>query len=294
MEPSQQIVASRNGHYAENIVFVDGLWGCGKTMLSPIIAAMDRAELLSYSYEIEHLCALHYLGKMTLDRASSLIRMYTDLKLYNQMMGRDVNFRPTDLSSATNDSNPSRYFQRLFEKDDEVIPEKIKNERPILNLATHNLIPFAAPIFDDLEKRAKFIEVVRHPLFMVKQQALNFDHLINDARDFTVYYTYQGNKFPYYARGWEEEYLECNSIEKAILYQYHLTKLSKEAYAKASNVLVIPFEKFVIAPDGYMKDIEKMLSSTVTEQTKAMMKKQKVPRENIISGIDLEIYRRCR
>ena len=52
---------SRKNHFAEKTVFVDGLPGCGKTLFSSIISAMDKVELLSYSYEIEHICQLFYL-----------------------------------------------------------------------------------------------------------------------------------------------------------------------------------------------------------------------------------------
>ena len=47
-------VAVRTSHLAEKIVFVDGMPGCGKTMLSPIVAALPRIELLQYAYEIEY------------------------------------------------------------------------------------------------------------------------------------------------------------------------------------------------------------------------------------------------
>ena len=50
------------------------------------------------------------------------------------MMGRDTNFRYTDLSSAFQDSNPLRYFRRIFGEGDIVIPERIRNQKPILNL----------------------------------------------------------------------------------------------------------------------------------------------------------------
>ncbi len=104
---------SREEYFAEKIVFVDGLPGCGKTLFSNVISAMDRVELLSYSYEIEHICQLFYLDKIQLDAATVMISLQADLKLYNTMMGRDVNFRPSDLSSAIRYHNPSKYFDRL-------------------------------------------------------------------------------------------------------------------------------------------------------------------------------------
>ena len=96
----------RKPHLAEKIIIVDGQGGCGKTMLSPIIAALDRVELLTYAYQTEHICALRYLNKIDNNTAITMVRMLTDLQLYNTMMSREVNFRPRDLSSVFRDANP--------------------------------------------------------------------------------------------------------------------------------------------------------------------------------------------
>ena len=53
----------RQKQLTEKIVIVDGQPGCGKTMLSPIIASMERVELLSYAFEIEFICRLFHLKK---------------------------------------------------------------------------------------------------------------------------------------------------------------------------------------------------------------------------------------
>jgi hypothetical protein len=59
------------------------------------------------------------------------------------------------------------------------------------------------------------------------------------------------------------------------------------------QMVTVPFEKFVVAPDMYMKLFEKVLGSRITKYTKKMMRKQKVPREKYADSIDLDIYRRC-
>ena len=88
--------------------------------------------------------------------------MMTDLRLYNVMMARETNFRPSDISSVFMNANPLRYFKRLFQKGDAHIPDRIKNEQPILHLTSHNLLGFSQPIFEALKSRVTFIEVVRH------------------------------------------------------------------------------------------------------------------------------------
>ena len=148
----------RKKQLAEKIVIIDGQPGCGKTMLSPIVSSMERGELLSSAFEIEFICRLFHLNKIEPDAAISMVRMLVDHKLYQTMMGRETNFRYSDLSSVFNDSNPWRYFKRIFQKGDMEIPERIKNQKPILNLITHDLLSVSDPIIPAIGNEVLYIE----------------------------------------------------------------------------------------------------------------------------------------
>jgi hypothetical protein len=288
----------RQKQLSEKVVIVDGQPGCGKTMLSPIIASMERVELLSYAFEIEFICRLFHLKKIKNDAAIAMIRMLVDHKLYQTMMGRDTNFRYSDISSVFQDANPWRYFKRIFQKGDLEIPDKIKKQRPILNLTTHDLLSRSDPIISAIGETALFIEVVRHPLYMVKQQQLNMERLIDNERDIQINIEFEGHQLPYVAHGWEEQFLNCNSMEKAV---YCIEKITKESNEKRKNwndnkklsIITIPFEKFVLDPWPYIKEIEKELDTTIGAKTAKIMKKQNVPREVIADAPPFEIYQRC-
>ena len=287
----------RQGHLAEKIVIVDGQPGCGKTMLSPIIASMRRVELLSYAFEIEFICRLFNLKKMEWDAAVAMVRMLTDHKLYQTMMGRDTNFRYFDLSSAFQDANPWRYLKRIFQEGDQVVTDRILNERPILHLTTHDLLSVSEPIMEGLGNRVVFIEMVRHPLYMIKQQQVNMESLLKDPRDIQIYIEYNKKQIPYFANGWEDQFLSANSMEKAIYTIEHLTKINERQRKqwnehKPENIVTVPFEKFVPDPWSYLKTIEESLDSKVTPTTEKIMKKQKVPRTIIADGINLKLYKR--
>ena len=288
----------RNSFLAPKVIFVDGLWGCGKTMLSPILSSMDRVELLSYTYELENICSLFYLKKISKNGAEAMIKFITDLKIYNTMMSRDVNFRPSDLSSVYNDANPKRYFDRLNEKGDELIPEKILNEKPILNIATHNMLAFSDPIFSALKDRACFVEVVRHPLYMIKQINLNMERLMNTPRNFNLFFEFNKKTVPAFTYGWEKLFLNSNNMDKAIFYIQKITEKSNEKKRKIktkykNQVLTVCFEHFVINPNDYLKKIEQLLDSKTIKSTWDMLKKQNVPRKKFSDGIELDIYKRC-
>ena len=297
-KPSSKPTITRQGHLAEKIVIVDGQPGCGKTMLSPIIAAMDRVELLTYVFEIEFICRLTHLHKIEEDAAVAMVRMFTDHKLYQTMMGRETNFRYSDLSSVFKDSNPSRYIKRIFQKGDMAIPNQIKKLRPILNLTTHDLLGMSYPIFTGLKNRVIFIEVVRHPLYMLIQQTLNFERLLNDPRDIQIYIKHGKEQLPYFAYKWETLFVSSKAVEKSIYTMEKMTKLTEAFKMKLNKkfgkqILTIPFEKFVLDPLPFMKKIENSLETKITLTTKKIMKKQKVPRKKISDGIPLDIYKRC-
>ena len=288
----------RKPHMAQKIVFVDGQEGCGKTLFSCLVSAFDRVEKFTYSYEIEQLCALHYLNKIDMDSVVTMVRMITDLLLYNSMMSREVNCRPSDLSSIFKDANTFRYIKRFFMKGDMAVPERIKREKPILSLTVHKLLTIAQPVFEALKERVVFIEIVRHPAYMIKQQTLNNKNLINDVRDFTIYFECNQKEYPWYTAGWEDLFDSANSVEKSIYYIQKIGEMTEKAKVSLidrynARILTIPFEKFVLEPWPYMKKIEDALETKITKKTRKMMKKQKRPRKKISEGIPLAIYKRC-
>ena len=97
-----EITIERPSKLCKKLVVVDGLPGCGKTMLSAVVSSLKRVEILKYSYEIETLCLMNHFKKIDISTAKSMIQFQLDLILYNQTMGRELNFRFTDLSSVLN------------------------------------------------------------------------------------------------------------------------------------------------------------------------------------------------
>ena len=281
---------------AKHVAFVDGQPGCGKTLFSSIIAAFDRVELLQYSPEIENISTLHYLGAIADDAASTFIRTQCDLMLYETMMSRNTNFRLSDLSSVFGDTSLYRYFKRLFTRGDEHIPKKIHNEKPILHIATHNLLPKLPVLGGDLSDKLVVIEVVRHPLYMLKQQALNFKNRVDHNRQFHIERVLtQNSTIPWYVSE-SDQFHQFNDVEKAIFSMQRLSQLyEKRANENGSllQVVTIPFELFVLDPLQYIDKMCSLLNTQKSKRLKKMMVKHKVPRKKIADGINRRIYRRC-
>jgi len=289
---------SRRDELAENIIIVDGFPGCGKTMLSPIMASLDRVEIASYAFEIEFICRTYALGGMSFDAAVALVRMLVDGRLYTNMMGRDVNFRYSDISSVFNTPQKWKYFRRLFGPGDEQVPTLIQRERPILNFNTHDLCQVGEPLFDALSGRLVFINVLRHPVFMLIQQALNMERLSADPRDIQIKFEHDGNEVPHFTAGWEDLYLSSNAVERAIYFMHYAEikrrqSLQENCQKLGDNFIEIPFEIFVKDPTKYVKKICNAVGTAPSHKTTKEMLRQRVPRTNVVDGIPLSIYKRC-
>lgn len=288
---------SRDQHLVNQIIFVDGLPGAGKSLFSWLLDSFERVEKYDYTEIIEVFCELHYLNKLTLDTASAMINMFADLKLYNNMMGRQVNVRPNDESSIFAFPETKLYIDRIFSEGDASVLDKIKENKPILNFDTHHLLALSDPIFAAFGKRAYFIEVVRHPAYMIKQlYTSTMKDLINNVRYWCIHIDYKGSPIPYWVDGYEDIFIKSNDVEKAVLfinyYQQKVEKFKKIHRNDDFNIHTISFEKFVLDPDKRLDNLLKFIKTKKTKHTDKVLLKQKVPRIKTVDTLDLEIYRR--
>ena len=286
----------RQNMILDKVVFVGGHPGCGKTLFTAIIGSYKNVEIQKYNYLLEHTCSLRFLESIDMSVANALICMYSDYDIYNMMMSRETNFRYSDLSSVFKNPKPLRYFLRLFEDGDEQALQKIKRSKPILHITFHYLLALVDSLISALGHRGRYIEILRHPLYMIKQWYLYIDRYGVDPRDFTICYTYKNNRLPFFAKGWEDLYIESNTMDKVIFSINALNKMGAHNLAHLSddqkdNVLLIPFERFVKEPNSYLIKIEKLLETTQTLATKKELEKQKVPRTMIADGIKRNIYK---
>ena len=297
---NNDIKACRDENLLDTVVLIDGQPGCGKTLFTSLISSFDRVEIFNFCPEIENICILEYLNKITKDASEAMVKIQMDLCLYETMMSRRVNFRYYDLSSAFSSGRFFDYFKRLFKKGDANIPKMIKDNKPILNYAAHNLLSFSQPLFRALENKFTFIEVVRHPLYMIIQHTINHKNEAAEngpARRFRVNLRNNHKQYPYQFNNSEELYKNLNTCERAIYDINFFTKRTEVFKENLSNndkknVLTISFEKFVLNPENYLDSISNLLKAKITNRTRNFLKKQKVPRKKISDGISLEIYKR--
>lgn len=286
---------SRPVYLCRQIVVLDGLTGTGKTMFSPFLNSFKRMQNLRFEYMFEYLCIAAKMSKLTKDGAHSLLNLLADVKYYDGTISREVNFRPNDLSSIFNSSNAIKYIRQLWAKDGKYVEDRIARENPILLLATHQLLSCIEPAFLAFGDRLKIIEMVRHPLYILDHWESYVMLHGNSARDTTVWIDESGRPVPWFSLGWEELFVNSTSYDRAV---YSINSLMQVVLDKArseenkQSMMFIPFEKFVLNPTPYIKELEEYLDTEIRPVTWKVLRKQKVPRVSINAGPQKSIYKR--
>lgn len=282
-------------HLCQQIIVLDGLTGTGKTMFSPLLSSFERVQNARFEYMFEYLCISAQYQKLSSDAATSLLNMLADIKYYDGMISREVNFRPKDLSSVFNGSKSVRYLRQLFMVDGKSVEARIAAESPALLLVTHQLLGCMQPALDAFGERLKIIEMVRHPLYLLEHWHSYIDMHGNNARDFTIWLDYEGQRVPWFAGGWEQAYVSLPSFDRVV---YAIKSLMQPVFSVLEDsqwnktVMFIPFEHFVLKPDTYLADLENALSLSMTDATRKVLKDQRVPRPTINAGPQKSIYKR--
>ena len=125
-------LSKRNNFIANNIIFLDGISGSGKTMLSPILSSFNRVEVGIFDSRIENINILDKLDLIQNDVAEHIINIYADITSYETHIGRGTNFRLHDLSGVFNNPKSIKNIKRALSKyNSENILKEICREKKI-------------------------------------------------------------------------------------------------------------------------------------------------------------------
>lgn len=288
--------------FENKVIITNGFNASGKTLYSPIVGSIKNVELMSFLYELEWASAIFYAEKMCKHSYQEFVKMCIDHLTYNQQMSRCTNFRFNDLSSVFRSSKKFMYFCRLFTKGDNDVLPKISYNGPITNITTCHLFPVYPTIRDALKDRLLFIETIRDPIYMFNQLLILHQTILNDkkSKDFTFRSVSNGIDLTYLdffssSNTFIDSNNQCDSefvvsyLERMFEFYFNT---SIDLYKNNNNLLVIPFEHFVISPFQYVNKILKFTNQKLDKNVIRQLKIQKVPRQLLTDGRSLNIYKR--
>tara|TARA_A100001011_G_scaffold16199_2_gene16812 strand:- start:10013 stop:11026 length:1014 start_codon:yes stop_codon:yes gene_type:complete len=309
----------RDPYLLENILFIDGTSGSGKSLLSTIISCYEEVELPIWDDISENLSCVFENNEIDFQTFKSLLTTLLEKRLYDSYLGRHTNFRYLDRTSVFHNSNKFLNIKKIFKKDSDKIYEEITSKKILLVLGTHHLLSFPSLVSKVFKDRLKIIEMVRHPVsiiqFWLEQNWVN--RMGQDPKEFTLALKYaredslgklKSLSLPWYVKNHEEEFLEMNNIEKVINSLYWIkssraTGIKKNKDILDKSLISIPFEHFVQNPSQYLNSIELHLNKKIIKRSmKKFLKKEKIPRkvlkkdminkkENILNKISSDVLK---
>ncbi len=272
------------------------MWGAGKSLLAPIAGSFKNVEKQKLDYNFEHISTMGTYGKIDKSAAKVLLQIMADVDIFNSMISREINLRPSDLSGIFNNPRATTYLRRLFKvgQEDKAVREIINN-KTILQIMTHNILPVSKPLFNTFKDELTLAVMVRHPVYKLEWWYNFIERVGVDQRVFTLA-TGDKGEIPWFANG-IEDYDELSTIDKVIYSMKLLTERQNKLLSSLNNnernrILFIPFESFVTTPYLFINKLTKLLNTECTVMTKKILKKQKCPRNKIHVGKNLHYFKR--
>ena len=210
-----EISFSKNSKYKSNPIIIDGFSGSGKILIAELLKAVKSTEISKWELSYDYIPILYSFGSIQKKAASSTLRTIFDEITYTMSIGREINLRPKDLQFALRHPKWIKYLKAMLNKayKDKYIEEKLApnmNIPIIVHMSTfnNNLIE------ETFQENIKLIYTFRDPLFILETYSSYIDRIGNDPREFTPKISSKIIDLPWYAYGWEEEYIKINNTEK--------------------------------------------------------------------------------
>ena len=273
--------------FTNDILFVDGLWGTGKSLLGPILSGMEGVEKVKVESLYEYVSWLFYLGKIDKDGALWMLRTYADCSQYHNSIGREINLRWSDDTGLKNAPNKYKLIRRLFGNEGDSKVDEINNTNLAFCAMSHMLMLSPELLNIAYGERIKVVEMVRHPLYMVSHFSAYLARF-DSSREFTMAFYRENTKIPWFAEAWSAEYVNGNEIERAVmcitrLYPWLNGKI-EESRAAGLSVLDLSFEEAVFETNITLSKLEKFTGRKNHPRITSILKKQKIPRNTIAQG----------
>ena len=239
-------LSRENQNIIDNIVFIDGFSGSGKSLIASLFGYLQKTEKWQLDSKYEYVAILYYLDKINIDTAKTMLHLIADNHIYDLMLSRNVNFRTSDQSSPHYDGLEEKYLKRLSKMDGDKVVEDIKFNKYILPIHVHYIFGNSDILFSSYKAKLKlYLMVLRNPFDLIKawHEGNWVNRIANDNRDYHICVQKDNNIVPWYTIDYYEEYISANDMEKAILTIYYYYK---KVFTQYNNLSVINKNKTLL------------------------------------------------
>ena len=269
---------------AKNLIFIDGITRCGKSLFSSIISSFSDMEHIQFSIssQLEAVIASIMLECIDKNFAKAYLRMLFNELSYNIQLSRNINFRASDQTGIDNYKQPDIYHQRLTLEEGDSIVDYLRKADIGIPIQTHDMM-VNIDILEEMDLSYKVIELYRNPidnLYSWWTRGWGERHGV-DPRSLASSVSYKGNSLPWHCVGYEDKVVDLNPYEKCCVIGMDLINRSVQQQKKArfpEKILTITFEEMVQRPDVQLNRIEKFIGRKMTKYTPKFVEEARCPR----------------
>lgn len=272
-------------NFINNMVMVTGTTQSGKSMVGPIICSLKDAENYRTDFVLEQIPMLHNLGLVSDEVAIFILRYGIELMQHDNMIGRNSNFRYSDFSSIWFTKDPSEFYKRLTMEEGKSVYKRIEKENPLFVLNFHNGVMHADLLLKSFPNQ-KILHVVRNPVdtaYAWFNKGYGKQGTYEEPRIRILTYRYKDFLLPYYAKGWEDEYLELSEMDRALRLLDSVHNLHKSSFENLEGkgrekIHIVYFDDFAHKPEQSLNQICDFIETSQTLYTPIALEREKVPR----------------
>ena len=268
----------------ENLLIIEGITRSGKFLLANILSGIEEIEPVQYSGLLEQIPFLVSFGLIEQNTAKQLLRCEVDMRCYEMLIGRNLNYRLSDKSSIYNIPNYRKFLARTKNPDGEIALKEFHKKTIYSLFILHESMANIRIYFETFPKM-KCISLERNPLDLTYSwykrglgKRWGIDPIL-----FQIPFAKQNNKtFPWFAIGWEDLYLKSSEIDRAILSIKSLVRMAQKCYKDLpsdikNRILIVSFESLISNPQSEIQRISKFLGKNALPQMRAILKREKLP-----------------
>lgn len=273
----------RSKNYDNPVVFIDGLWSSGKSLVAPFVQSINGVQKSKINPIYEHVAKLNSFGQISDEAAIWLLQTQANLDLFHNAIGRDVNLRLTDDSGLKYVRDKFRYLFTPFKLGIKDIENAQEFEEFKFCNMSHMLFSDFPILQRSFGQRLRFIEVVTHPLELIggfQKYLADFDR----TREATFSIVKGSVKVPWFMVSDANSYIHSDDATRAVLSVGALTELLIDFHEfcvkqRIENCFFINAADLKLTPHESIKPICTFLEGSIPRgELKWLMKKLKLPR----------------
>jgi hypothetical protein len=270
--------------YIDEFIVVDGITRAGKFMIGAALSGVKRVEFVQPAPLLTTIPYLHRLGKLDTETAKALMRTEIAARVYDRVLGRNLNGRSADLSCIYRAPDFKRYLSRAAAADGAKLSERFLAEKRLPLFVAHDALGHAALFFDAFP-RAKLIYMMRDPVSLVESWSKRGwgKRFGTDPRSMDLAFKSPRGPIPWYAVGWKKNYHALSENDR-IVRSLETAMVHAKAQYKAlpvrlrARVAFATFEDLAEDPRPTMKRLSRFLGSLPSPLMAGALKRERLPR----------------